>query len=599
MDKLSPLAQTTLAQPHAARAASQANAPAKTAPKREVSGPDHAPTDGMAEPHEEEPLGILSRLSRPAQPEAQAEATPQEPEGIPLESLRPVAHEAMTSRGLSTEFSPEALAEVKALGGPARLDGPGVVDLRDKMWVSIDNESTRDIDQLAYAEDLGDGRKKLYVAIADVAESVKKGSALDVETQKNTVTVYNPGNTKAMLPEQLSTDWTSLGPDVDRRAIVTEMIIDKDGNVESSNTYEAAVRNKCKTDYKAVSGWLDGSREMPENTSSQEGMADQIRLQIEAGEQLGKAAKERGALEFQADRVVTVEKDGRIIDLEAEKKNRASEAVANMMIATNTETAKFLHKAGFPVFQRVVKEPERWDRMREVAMHAAAELPAGKEMPSELAILPDKPDPAALSRFLNEVRERDPEHAPEVAQSMLKLMGGGDYVVTAPGEPLQGHFGQGVAGGETGYVHSTAPNRRLPDIVVQRMVKAARRGEPCPYTMEELNLLADRCNQMESAAKGAERQVQKAAVATYLQSQVGEEYVALVTGNTKKGVFVKVLDPPIEGKLVEGIEGSDVGDRLRVSLRGVDAQKGHIDFARIEELPKEQPAGGGPMLMSA
>ncbi|MCE7870207.1 RNB domain-containing ribonuclease [bacterium CPR1] len=599
MDKLSPLALSTLAQPNTTRAAQQANAPHKTveAPK----GDQGLSGDCLAESHQEPALGILTRLALAKQaPQAEAPEQPQpqqEQEGIPLETLRPVAREAMTSRGLSTDFSPEALAEVKALGGPARLDGPLVVDMRNLQWVSIDNESTRDIDQLACCEDLGDGRKRLLVAIADVAESVKKGTALDVETQKNTVTVYNPGNIMAMLPEELSTDWTSLGPNVDRRAIVTELIIGADGEVERSDTFEATVRNHCKTDYKAVSGWLDGSREMPGNIANQEGMAEQVKLQIEAGEQLGAAARRRGALEFQADRVITVEKDGRIVDLEAEKKNRASEAVANMMIATNTETARFLHRHNFPVFQRVVKEPERWDRIREVAMQAASELPAGHEMPSEMAILPEKPEAAALSKFLGEMKERDPEHYGEVSFSMLKLMGGGDYLVTPPGEPLQGHFGQGVTGGESGYVHSTAPNRRLPDIIIQRMVKAARRGEPCPYTLDELNALADRCNQMESAAKGAERQVQKAAVASYLQTQVGEEFVALVTGNNKKGVFVKVIDPPIEGKLVEGIEGSDVGDRLRVSLRAVDPQKGHIDFARLEELPKPAP-GHGPMLMT-
>lgn len=598
MDKLSPLVQTTLAQPHAAKAASTANAPAPVEPKKELA--HSAPTDSLAEAQEEPPAGILSRLAmtkHKSEQESVENEAPPEPEGIALATLSPVVEEAMTSRGLSTSFSPGALAQVRAIGGPARLEGPGVKDMRDLQWVSIDNESTRDIDQLAYVEDLGEGRKRLLVAIADVAESVPKGSPIDLETQKNTVTVYNPGHTQALLPEELSTDWTSLGPDVDRRALVTELIIGADGEVERSEMFEAAVRNHCKTDYKAVSGWLEGSREMPENIARQDGMAEQIKLQMEAGEQLGAAAKKRGALEFNASRVETVEKDGRIVDLEAEKKNRASEAVAHMMIATNTETARFLHEKNFPVFQRAVEQPERWDRMREVALNAAAELPAGKEMPSELAILPDKPDPAALSRFLEEVRERDPKNADAVSFSMLKLMGGGDYVVTAPGEPLKGHFGQGVLGGDVGYVHSTAPNRRLPDIVVQRMVKAALRGEECPYSLEELQGLADRCNEMESAAKGAERQVSKAAVAAYLETQVGEEFIALVTGDTKKGVFVKVLDPPIEGKLVEGLEGSDVGDRLRVELRAVDPKKGHIDFARIAELPPEAPSLHAPMQM--
>jgi exoribonuclease-2 len=522
----------------------------------------------------------------------QAEKTP-ERIGVSIDKLQAGAKEAMESRGLTVGFSAEAMAEVKALGGPAKIDGPGVKDLRDLPWASIDNVDTKDIDQLAYAEDLGDGRMRLRVAIADVAESVKKDSALDQAAHKNTVTVYTPGKAYAMLPEELSTDWTSLGPDVDRRAIVTDMIIGQDGKVETSEVYEAAVNNKAKLDYASVSKWVEGETEAPPAIGKVKGMDDQVLLQIEAGELLAKGAKKRGALEFEADRVMPFVEDGKVVDLVEEKKNIASEAVAHMMIATNTENAKFLHDKGFPVFQRVVEAPEQWGRMREVAVQAASKLPAGKELPSEVAVLPKDADPAALSNFLSQYKEADPKGYGAVSTSMLKMMGGGDYEVTAPGEKLKDHFGQGVVGGEMGYVHSTAPNRRTPDIIVQRLVKSAVRGEESPYTPAEMQAIADNCNKQESAAKGASRQVQKMAVSEFLTTQVGQQYEAVITGRSeKKGIFVKVGDPPIEGKLLD--DGSfQVGDSVHVQLKAVDSKKGHIDFISV---PKQAETEIGELI---
>lgn len=503
---------------------------------------------------------------------------------MPVAVLKEVTREAMESRGLTIGFSAEALEQVEKIAGPVPLQGEGVRDLRHLKWASIDNADTKDIDQLAFAEDLGGGRRRLLVAIADVAEAFGKGTPLDEQCQQNTVTVYTPGEVNPMLPKQMSTDWTSLNPDADRRALVTELIIGADGEVEKSTVFEAAVRNQAKLDYVTVSDWYENGGEPPAAMASPE-MQDQVRLQMDTGLLLGQAAQRRGALAFETERVLPVVENGHLVDLVNEEKNSANEAIAHMMIATNVANARFLHEKGFPVFQRAVPEPARWDRMREVAAQAASHLPEGKEMASELAVLPAEADPAALARFLNEYKERNPEGYGEVSLSMLKLMGGSDYVATAPGEPLQGHFGQGVAGGELGYLHSTAPNRRYPDVVVQRLIKAAAAGQPCPYTMEELEAIADRCNKQESAAKGAERQVRKAAVSHYLASQIGEEYEAVVTGdNPKKGTFVRVMDPPIEGKLVEGYEAVDVGDKLQIRLKAVDLEKGHIDFVRTSEV---------------
>lgn len=582
---LDPIAQQTLL--NAVRQTQTAKVAKTEAPPEP---PPTAPQESLEKAEAKEEVAYKPQAGLKATEEApQQEETathyapaPVEPEGVPLGKLGELAKEAMTTRGLSAEFSPAALAEVQKMGGPPPILEPGVRDLRKLAWASIDNDDTKDIDQLAYAEDLGEGRTKLMVAVADVAAAIPKGSALDQQAQQNTVTVYTTAKVFSMLPEQLSTDWTSLGPDVDRRALVTEMIVDKDGNVESSEVYQAAVNNKAKLAYKGVSAWMQGE-EATENLSKTAGMDEQIRLQMEVGGRLGEAAKKRGALEFEADRVMPVVEDGHLVGLEEEKKNQASEAVANMMIATNTATAGFLQKKGFPVFQRVVEAPERWDKMREVAVQAASNLPSGQEMPSELAILPQQANPAALSNFLREFKQRDPEHYSDVSTSMLKLMGGGDYVVTPPGAPLKGHFGQGVLGGDMGYVHSTAPNRRLPDVIVQRLVKAASNNEPNPYTMEELNAIAEQCNKQESAARGAERQVSKAAVAQFLSAQIGEEFEATITGkNPKKGVFIKVSEMPIEGKLVEGQEGLDVGDKVKVQLRRVDPAKGHIDFVGVQ-----------------
>ncbi len=584
---LDPIAQQTILS--AVRQTQTAKvAKTEAPPEPPASGPQESleKTEARGEVAYRPQAGLKSQGAQETQKQEEAAThyspAPVEPEGVPLGKLHELAKEAMTSRGLTVEFSPAAMQEVKKMGGPPPILEPGVKDLRKLAWASIDNDDTKDIDQLAYAEDLGDGRTRLMVAVADVAAAIPKGSALDQQAQQNTVTVYTTGKVFAMLPEQLSTDWTSLGPDVDRRALVTEMVVDKDGNVESSQLYQAAVNNKAKLAYKGVSAWMAGE-EAPENLSKTPGMDEQIKLQMEVGGRLGQAAKKRGALEFEADRVMPVVEQDHLVGLEEEKKNQASEAVANMMIATNTATAGFLQKKGFPVFQRVVESPERWDKMREVAVQAASHLPAGKEMPSELAILPPQANPAALSNFLREFKQRDLEHYSDVSTGMLKLMGGGDYVVTPPGAPLKGHFGQGVMGGDLGYVHSTAPNRRLPDVIIQRLVKAASNNDPCPYTMEELNGIAEQCNKQESAAKGAERQVSKAAVAQFLTSQIGEEYEATVTGkNPKKGVFVKVSDPPIEGKLVEGLDGLDVGDKVKVQLRRVDPNKGFIDFVGIQ-----------------
>lgn len=455
---------------------------------------------------------------------------------LEVASLEPIVREALESRGLTVGFPPDVLREVERLGGPVPLGD--VRDLRGLDWASIDNEDTRDIDQLAFAEALPGGRFRLLVAIADVAEAVAQRGALDLHCQRNTATIYAPGHVQPMLPPALSTDWTSLGPGVDRRAIVTEMMVSGDEVAEFS-IYEAAVHNRAKLDYVGVSraSWAPGS---------------QIAVQLAAGAALARGAERRGALAFEAERVLPVIRDGYVVDLVEERKNVANEAVAQMMIATNTAAARFLHSRGFPVLLRAMPPPPRWDRLRELAPG-----------------LPPEPSTKALAEFLRAADSR------ETSLAVLKLIGASDYVVAAPGEPLAGHFAQNLAG----YCHSTAPNRRYPDVLVQRLVKAALRGGSAPYAAEDLRVLAERCNLMESKARGAERQGRKAVESAWAATQIGHRYPALVAGVAAKGTFVRVVDPPLEGKLVEGAEGLDVGDRVTVELVAVEPRHGYLDFA--------------------
>ena len=486
-----------------------------------------------------------------------------------MQVLEATAREALESRGLASQFLPSVLEQMESISGPASCDG--ISDFRHLLWASIDNEDTRDIDQLAYAEPLEDGAIRLLVAVADVVEVVSQGSPVDLQALHNTVTVYTPGKVFSMLPLQLSNEWTSLGPDQDRRAMVVELLVDGEGVVVSSGVREGAVRNKAKLDYDSLSAWLEGRGPLPGPLTAE--MQEQIRWQMEAGRRLGIQGELRGALEFETDRVYPVVSDGYVVALVDETKNIASEAVAHMMIAANMAVASFLRRSGFPVFQRFVDPPQRWDRMYEVALQSAQAIGMGP------VDFPPQPDPRILSKFLRDYKQRSPEDYPALTTTILQLMGGGDYAVTPPDLPLRGHFGQGIDGGEIGYVHSTAPNRRYPDVIIQRLVKAALRGQDSPYTYEELEAMARQCNLQESASKGAERQVRKVAIAKYLATRVGEEFNAVVTGNKpSKGVFVKVVDPPIEGKLLG--EG-DIGDILAVRLQAVDIRRGWIDFVPV------------------
>jgi len=473
----------------------------------------------------------------------------------------------MVERGLLPAFSSQALGELHALdedagndGGPSS-GGAALRDLTALPWSSIDNDSSRDLDQLTVAEARAKGVTTILVAIADVDALVAKGSALDAQARRNTTSVYTAATIFPMLPARLSTDLTSLNPGQDRLAVVVEMQIDASGTVQQSDLYRARVRNHAKLAYDSVAAWLEGTGPMPAPMAGVPGLADNLRLQDQAAQSLRHRRREHGALSLDTIRARPVFDGDDIQGLDVERKNRATELIEDFMIAVNGVTAQFLAARQFPMIRRVVRSPKRWDRIVEVAREHGTMLPA-------------LPDSVALDAFLTTSRAADPERFPDVSLSIIKLMGAGEYVAEQPGAPAPGHFGLAVKD----YTHSTAPNRRYPDLVTQRLLKAAIAGQPPPYTFEELEALATHLTAQEDAANKVERQVGKSAAALLLRSRLGEQFDALVTGASAKGTWARLLTVPVEGRIVREFEGMDVGERVRVQLLSVDVERGFIDF---------------------
>jgi exoribonuclease-2 len=476
--------------------------------------------------------------------------------------LRAIAFETMRARGLDPDFSPSELAAAAAIEPPQVTEQPAR-DLRNLPWCSIDNDDSRDLDQLSASEGLKGGDVRLFVAIADVDAAVPKGSTLDRHAAVNTTSVYTPGVIFPMLPERLSTDLTSLNEAEDRLAVVTELVVSADGALKESEVYAAVVRNHAKLAYNAVGAWLTGGGPLPPVAATVRGLDEQLRLQDRAAQALSEARHRIGALDFETIEVEHVFDGDTLRDLQAQRKNRAKALIENLMIAANGVTARFLDARGFPSLRRVVKSPERWDRIRRLAEETGDRLP------------PDA-DSGALAALLARRREADPEAFPDFSRSVIQLLGSGEYVVDPPGAEPPGHFGLAVRD----YTHSTAPNRRYPDLITQRLLKATLAGRPSPYGLGELDQLAAHCTQQEDAANKVERQVRKAAAALVVASRIGETFTAIVTGASSKGTWVRAMAPPIEGKLVHGERGLDVGDRVRVRLTGVNVERGFIDFER-------------------
>jgi exoribonuclease-2 len=477
--------------------------------------------------------------------------------------LQAIAHRMMLEKGLVPDFPPQALTELDAIHGPATRNDSSTRDLRNLLWCSIDNDDSRDLDQLTVAESMPGGSVKILVAVADVDAVVKKNSALDEYARQNTTSVYTVAETFPMLPEKLSTDLTSLNFGSDRLAVVVEMVFAADGSLQQSDLYRATVRNRAKLAYNSVAAWLDGKGPRPQEIGAVGGLEENLRLQDRMAQKLKNVRHTHGALDLETIQARPVFEGDELKDLEIDQQNRAKDLIADFMIAANGVAARFLAAKRVPSVRRVVHTPKRWDRIVELAAERGSNLPA-------------EPDSKALEQFLALAKTADPLRFPDLSLSVIKLLGAGEYIVQFPGATGDGHFGLAVKD----YAHSTAPNRRFPDVITQRLLKAAMAGEPVPYENDELVQLAKHCTEAEDAANKVERQVGKSAAALLLESRIGEQFDAVVTGASDKGTWVRIMQPPIEGRLESGFEGADVGQRFRVQLVRTDVERGYIDFKR-------------------
>jgi ribonuclease R len=486
------------------------------------------------------------------------------------EILQNIARRVMLQRGLLPDFSTAVLAElgrlhIPVITGNSQADGlTGIRDLRNLLWASIDNDDSRDLDQLTYAESIPAGEVKILVAIADVDSCVKKGSAIDLHARNNTTSVYTAAEIFPMLPEKISTDMTSLNFNQDRLSIIIEMVVDPQGVLQDSSIYKAWVRNHAKLAYNSVANWLEKKAAIPEEIAGVQGLADNLQLQDRAAQSMKSLRHLQGALSLETIEAKPVFDGDQIRALEIEEKNRAREIIEDFMIAANGVTARYLSTSGFPSIRRVVLTPKRWDRIVEIAWEHGHKLPF-------------TPNSKALEEFLIKEKGVDPIRFPDLSLAVIKLLGSGEYIAELPEGNAPGHFGLAVKD----YAHSTAPNRRYPDLLTQRLLKAALDRKPVPYTKDELDELTAHCTRAEDVVTKVERQVEKSAAALLLESRIGEQFDSIVTGASEKGTWVRLLSMPVEGKLVQGFDGLDVGNRVRVQLIDTNVEQGFIDFKKV------------------
>jgi exoribonuclease-2 len=478
--------------------------------------------------------------------------------------LARIACDAMTERGLEPRFSMGVEQALTAISGPGVSTDPAMADLTRLPWCSIDNDDSLDLDQLTVCEPLADSNVKIFVAIADVDALVAKGSAIDDHARVNTTSVYTAAQVFPMLPLRLSTDLTSLNADQDRLAMVTEMVVALDGSVSQSKVYRAKVRNHAKLAYDAVSDWLTGQGALSAAALKVPGLADQLKTQDAVAQRLRARRHAQGALEFETFQPRAVFEGERVVDIRQQAQNRARQLIEEFMIATNASTARFLASVGGASIRRVVRSPERWLRIVELAARYGASLPKS-------------PDSKALEGFLARRRKDDPLRFPDLSLVIVKLMGSGEYVVEREGDAPTGHFGLA----ERDYTHSTAPNRRYPDLITQRMLKATLTGSRPAYSIGELEVLAQHCTLQEDAARKVERRMRKSEAALFLGPLVGQTFDAIVTGHGDAGTWVRIFTPPAEGMLIGRLPALDVGQQLRVKLASTDVEHGFIDFTLL------------------
>ncbi|HWW13887.1 MAG TPA: RNB domain-containing ribonuclease [Candidatus Dormibacteraeota bacterium] len=478
--------------------------------------------------------------------------------------LQAIAKEIVVQRGFQPDFPPAIQQQLQDLRAhpPAIAAGASLRDLRNLLWSSVDNDTSRDLDQIEVAERLPTGGVNVRIGIADVDAFVPKQSAIDQHAARETTSVYTGVRIFPMLPEELSTDRTSLLENQDRLAVVTEFVVDNDGHVTSSNVYRALVRNQAQLQYNSLGAWLEGTAAAPAKVAASADLQAQLRLQDEVAQKLRNRRYENGALDLDTEETTALLLNAQVVDVVKQQKNHATELIEDFMIAANGVVARMLEKVSS--LRRIVKQPERWDRIVQLAADHGIKLP------------PD-PDSKALNDLLVKRKAEDPDHFAELSLTVIKLIGPGEYVLERPGDPAPGHFGLAVQD----YTHSTAPNRRFPDIVTQRLVKAMLAGQPNPYSDNELSAIAANCTAKGDAARKVERDMSKRLAASAMQNRIGAIFDAVVTGASPKGTFVGVQQPHVEGLLAQGQQGADVGDKFRVKLIRVDVQRGFIDFARV------------------
>jgi exoribonuclease-2 len=475
--------------------------------------------------------------------------------------LQQIARQLMVENGFEPDFPPQVIQQLSRLGAKPEVKADGSIrDLRDLLWSSIDNDTSRDLDQIEVAERLSNGQTKVMVGIADVDALVPKGCPIDQHASKETTTVYTGVRNFSMLPEQLSTGTTSLLESDDKLSIVIEFLVDQSGCVSGGTAYRAVTRNKAQLTYNAVGAWLEGKGAAPPKVAASTELQAQLKLQNDVAQALKDERHQHGALNIESTETRPVMQNDQIVDIARQEKNMATELIEDFMIAANGVVARMLGQTSS--IRRVVKTPERWNRIVELAAKTGDKLPAN-------------PDSKALNDFLTRRKQADPDHFADLSLAVIKLMGPGEYILERPGDPEQGHFGLAVQD----YTHSTAPNRRFADLVTQRLIKAFVAKQPAPYSDYELTGIAKNCTEKEDAARKVERGMQKRIAAVAMGNRIGESFDAIVTGVTDHGTFVRVLKPHIEGLLVHGT-GADVGDKLRVKLISTDAQRGYIDFAK-------------------
>jgi exoribonuclease-2 len=478
-------------------------------------------------------------------------------------NLIAAAHAAMIEYGFQPDFPPGTdteLASIKAQPAPAPSDG--ITDLRNLLWSSIDNDTSKDLDQIEWTEQLPDGRIRVLVGVADVDARVHQGTVIDTHAQSETTSVYTGVAIYPMLPTALSEGITSLNENEDRIAIVIESCVAADGVASDGKAYRALVRNRAQLAYPGIGAWLEGTAAAPPKVAANADLAAQLKLQDAAAQRMSGSRFQHGALDLETIETRPILVTDQIVGIAPIRKNRATSLIEEFMIAANGVIARTFEHAGLASIRRVVRTPKRWERIVELARAKGYTLPA-------------EPDSKALNDVLLDLKQKDPDRFPDVSLTVIKLLGPGEYILVKPNQPSPGHFGLAVQD----YTHSTAPNRRFPDVITQRLLKAWFSGQSQPYSEDQLNAMAQRCTEREDAARKVERVMQKRIAAVALHPHIGQSYPAIVTGVNHYGTFVRTFDPHVEGMLVHGGKGLDVGDRVTVKLIATDPQRGFIDFA--------------------